>query len=116
MINKTIEKIIKRSGFEEFERGELRFVRAYITTTRRYNSELVVVDELVWEEEYEDFLNFIKTTGIQQFVVADASTGLIGLLHFLIEKGCQITGAALVEEKERNTFSQDKKALIIKVR
>lgn len=89
--------------------------RANEYTVRYYNTDLIVVREVLWERNYEDFLDELSEAGISRFILANQSTELMELLHFLLNNDCQIVETTLVSQNEPYYGCSDILGLVIEL-
>jgi hypothetical protein len=75
--------------------GEGRVARAY-ALAREKNADAILVNEVVWEREYEDFDAALREYGIDTVFVTDKSTALMDTLRMLLNHGFAVTGTTEV--------------------
>ncbi len=80
--------------------GQKRVLSSYMDTTRRFKSNLIIMTAVLWEGEYESFLSFLREMQIEQIVIVSKSSGLFSFLYYLLNNGCTISGAVLIDYKE----------------
>ncbi len=73
--------------------GEKALINDYIhsRTDKRMLTEYLVIEDIVWEKELEDYLKALKKYKINKFVYADTSTACFRTLLFFIHNGAKIT-------------------------
>jgi hypothetical protein len=114
LFNEKIEKDIK-SG-KDFKSGQVAVLRAYKRTLHYLETDKLVVSTTPWEDEYEDFLNYLKEANIEEFVITSTSSGLINFMCYLVSNGCEVKNAVRIEKIEKNSICDDSEnGLVIKI-
>lgn len=72
--------------------GELKVIVAYKMTKESSNAEDLVVDSIIWENEYEEFIKGLNEYEVNSLILNDRSTGLMSTLELLIENGYKVEG------------------------
>ena len=80
--------------------GEKSLINDYIhsRTDKRMLTEYLVIEDIVWEKELEDYLKALKKYKINKFVYADTSTACFRTLLFFLNNGAKITTIEFKEE------------------
>lgn len=107
MIEQVAAQNIKLNG------GENVVVRSYVYTKKYLNSPYIVMDDIVWEHDQQDFLDTLRKLNIDKIIITNTSTALMSLIYFLTNEGCVIEGAVAV--KENSPYGEDKKGLLMKI-
>lgn len=105
---KVIE--LRRNGFQT-TRGEWTAINAYTKEERTENGTIIVSD-FGFDHDADDLLTVFEQLGIDEFIVTDSSTALMGWLINVMARGWNIAGAAIISAK--NEFEGEKKGLRIK--
>ena len=109
----TLEVMASKENSTE---AEAALVRAYHNSQHRYTSETLVINETIWEREYEMFLNTVIGAQIKEIIVTATDTGLMNFIHFLLENGCTVTGAVVVKTvSSKFSPSRELKGMKIKI-
>lgn len=110
---KGIDMMMEKAAANEIELngGESVIIRNYRYTKKYLNTEHIVIDDIVWEDDQKDFLDTLRKLDINKIIITNTSTALMGLIYFLINEGCVIEGTILIEGE----FGEDKKGLLMKV-
>lgn len=111
-IDLMIEKAVKNEL--EVSAGEYLILTSYDRTINKLDAEHLVIKDIVWECDQQDMIDTLRKFNIEKVIIADSSSALMGLMHFLIDEGCVIEGTTIVNEKEDMRFGGDK-GLVIKI-
>ena len=63
-------------------------------------TEKLFIEDITWENEYEDLYEAMKELEINEFIFADCSTACLRTLNFFINKGCKIKGNEIYKTEE----------------
>lgn len=87
-------------------RGERDLIQDYLHTRRddRMITDYLVIQDVVWEEELEEYLEALKKYKIDKFVYADTSTACFRTIIFFLNKGAKITP---IEYKTEFRFGEE---------
>ena len=114
--NQKIEAKIQQLKNDEIDvgHGEGIVISAYIRTQKTKGSDVLVLHKNLWPQEYGEVVEALKENEINEFILKDTSTGLMGTLQYLVENGATIA--------DTKTFTEDKffndepeKGLLIKL-
>lgn len=94
--------------------GEKIFSRAESYTNNYLDSEYIVIQDIIWEDEMQSFLDELRKREIDKIVIANTSTALMDFIHFLLTEGCSIEGVKTVRDKD-GLYEVDK-GLLVKVK
>lgn len=73
---------------------QARVLRAFLGTYREMQSEHLVIADIWWDRNFEGMTAYLRELGIRQFVVANSSSELMGLLVYLTSNGYRVAGPA----------------------
>lgn len=112
---KELDVIIEKIANKEIklEDGERAVVSNYNYTMRYLNSEHLVIDDIIWDKDLQEFLNTLRKINVDKIIITNTSTALMGLLHFLVGNECVIEGTATVKDKQG--YSEEKYGLLLKI-
>ncbi len=114
---KLFEEDIKRAlenpdeGYKELGRAKNYILHEYKKTLRDLETDSLVIDEILWEENYQTALDYMREAGLKEFIITNKSTELMDLLHFFTSQGCQLKGPETVERKVEYPWGKDIKGL-----
>lgn len=74
--------------FSEFNKGDLYVLDGYNPNTGE-----VIINEVIWENDLEDFDIALEKYGVDRFYIAYSGTCLMTILNYLLRNGFQIYGA-----------------------
>lgn len=112
-IDEMVEKITNKEI--TVKSGERRVLGSYMRTKSEYpNSPYIVVNDIIWENELEDFLNFFHKMNIEKIIIADTSTALMNTLTYLIDNGAMIE--TTIKIKRDSLYSDYESGLIMKIK
>lgn len=99
----------------ELTPGEFKVAQAYHQTKTEMDSDKIVIGGILWEKDYQSFLDALKNFEVNEFILNDTSTALMGTLQLLLENGYEVAG---VESVKKETFFGDEeiKGLLIKLK
>lgn len=112
---KELDNIIEQIVTDKLKvnKGEDVVVRSYYHTMKYLESEHIVINNIVWENDYQEFIEMLRKLNIEKIIIANKSTALMGLLHFLISEGCMLEEAVTITENKE--FGGSVKGLLIKI-
>ncbi len=82
-----------------YESGVCKAYRAWATSICRKETELEM-DDFVWEKEVRDFLEALRSAGIETFVYTNQSTAVMENLHAFAAEGCTMLGLCTITRHE----------------
>ena len=82
-----------------FESGVSKAYRAWAQSLSRKEAELEM-DDFLWDKEVGDFINALRSAGIQTFVYTNQSTAVMENLHAFAAQGCTMQGLCTVTRQE----------------
>ena len=82
-----------------FESGVSKAYRAWAQSISRKEDELEM-DDFLWDKEVADFIEALRTAGIETFVYANQSTAVRENLHAFAAQGCTMTGLCTITRQE----------------
>ena len=82
-----------------FEQGACKAYRAWATSISRQEDELEM-DDFLWEKEVSDFVETLRSAGIESFVYTNQSTAVMENLHAFAAAGCSMTGLCTITRRE----------------
>jgi len=82
-----------------YESGVCKAYRAWATSICRKETELEM-DDFLWEKEVRDFLEALRSAGIETFVYTNQSTAVMENLHAFAAEGCTMLGLCTITRQE----------------
>lgn len=82
-----------------FEQGACKAYRAWATSISRQEDELEM-DDFLWDKEVSDFVETLRSAGIETFVYTNQSTAVMENLHAFAAAGCTMTGLCTITRRE----------------
>ncbi|MBO5639718.1 MAG: hypothetical protein J5916_07425 [Oscillospiraceae bacterium] len=82
-----------------FEQGACKAYRAWATSISRQEDELEM-DDFLWDKEVGDFVETLRSAGIETFVYTNQSTAVMENLHAFAAAGCVMTGLCTITRRE----------------
>ena len=82
-----------------FESGVSKAYRAWAQSLSRKEDELEM-DDFLWDKEVEDFIEALRSAGIETFVYTNQSTAVMENLHAFAAAGCTMTGLCTITRQE----------------
>lgn len=114
LLNEMMEKDLEKQNLNE---AQVIILRQYLNTKKYFDTNKIVIDDIIWEQNYQDFVDYLRETGIKEFIIIEASSGLIKLLSFLLSNGFEIKNGIKVERKNKEfSFEVAECGLLIEVK
>lgn len=82
-----------------FEQGACKAYRAWATSISRQEDELEM-DDFLWDKEVSDFVETLRSAGIETFVYTNQSTAVMENLHAFAAAGCTMQGLCTITRRE----------------
>ena len=82
-----------------FPQGACKAYRAWVASISRQEDELEM-DDFFWEKEIGEFVEALRSAGIQTFVYTNQSTAVMENLHQFAAKGCTMDGLCTITRRE----------------
>ena len=82
-----------------FESGTSKAYRAWAQSLSRKEDELEM-DDFLWDKEVADFIEALRSAGIETFVYTNQSTAVMENLHAFAAQGCTMTGLCTITRQE----------------
>ena len=82
-----------------FEQGACKAYRAWATSISRQEDELEM-DDFLWDKEVSNFVEALRSAGIETFVYTNQSTAVMENLHAFAAAGCTMTGLCTITRRE----------------
>ena len=82
-----------------FESGVSKAYRAWAQSLSRKEDELEM-DDFLWDKEVADFIDALRSAGIETFVYTNQSTAVMENLHAFAAQGCTMTGLCTITRQE----------------
>ncbi len=82
-----------------FESGVSKAYRAWAQSLSRKETELEM-DDFLWNKEVRDFLETLRSAGIETFVYTNQSTAVMENLHAFAAEGCTMLGLCTITRQE----------------
>lgn len=89
----------------QFTKGAVKVLREYYETKRNYVSNELVLEDILWEENYNSALNYLKECQVESFIITNASTELMQLLFFFLSNGYEVAESVVVEKVSKSMFN-----------
>lgn len=96
LFNQNLENLMKKPKHNE---GEHAVLSSYMKTQRNYkDSNIIVFDSIVWEKQYDEFMNTLNEAGIEEVIIEDKSTALMSFLTMFLNDGWNVSAISLQKE------------------
>ena len=82
-----------------FESGVSKAYRAWAQSLSRKETELEM-DDFLWDKEVRDFIEALRSAGIETFVYTNQSTAVMENLHAFAAEGCTMEGLCTITRQE----------------
>ena len=82
-----------------FESGVSKAYRAWAQSLSRKADELEM-DDFLWDKEVADFIEALRSAGIETFVYTNQSTAVMENLHAFAAAGCTMIGLCTITRQE----------------
>ena len=82
-----------------FKSGVSKAYRAWAQSLSRKEDELEM-DDFLWDKEVADFIEALRSAGIETFVYTNQSTAVMENLHAFAAQGCTMTGLCTITRQE----------------
>ena len=82
-----------------FESGTSKAYRAWAQSLSRKEDELEM-DDFLWDKEVADFIEALRSAGIETFVYTNQSTAVMENLHAFAAQGCTMMGLCTITRQE----------------
>ena len=82
-----------------FPQGACKAYRAWASSLSRQEDELEM-DDFLWEKEVRDFVEALRSAGIDTFVYTNQSTAVMENLHAFAAEGCALAGLCTITRQE----------------
>ena len=82
-----------------FASGVSRAYRAWATSIE-YQEDEVEMQDFLWANEVQDFVNTLREAGIKSLVYSNTSTAVMENLHQLAAEGCTMQGLCTITRQE----------------
>ncbi len=82
-----------------FESGVSKAYRAWAQSLSRKEDELEM-DDFLWDKEVGDFIEALRSAGIDTFVYTNQSTAVMENLHAFAAAGCTMMGLCTITRQE----------------
>ena len=92
-----------------FEQGACKAYRAWASSISRKEAELEMdsrkeaeleMDDFLWEKEVRDFVEALRSAGLETFVYTNQSTAVMENLHAFAAEGCTMMGLCTITRQE----------------
>ena len=103
-VHEWYEKYDKIKKNFPFNGGQCKAYRAWCSSVR-WNHEIFVLDEFLWDDEVDDFIQTLKEAEIKEFVYMNSSTAVMNNIHGFINGGYDFAG--LYEIQNKNKYVDD---------
>ena len=82
-----------------FPQGACKAYRAWAQSISRKEDELEM-DDFLWEKDVKDFIEALRSAGIETFVYTNQSTAVMENLHQFAAAGCTMQGLCTITRRE----------------
>ena len=82
-----------------FESGVSKAYRAWAISISRKEAELEM-DDFLWDKEVRDFVETLRSAGLETFVYTNQSTAVMENLHAFAAEGCTMLGLCIITRQE----------------
>lgn len=94
---KEYDEIKKNSPFT---RGQCKAYRAWCSSVK-WDHKIIVLDEFLWDDEVDDFIQTLKEAGIKEFAYMNSSTAVMDNIYSFINGGYDFVGSYLIQNKKK---------------
>lgn len=98
--NEWYEKNDKLKREFPFTGGQCKAYRAWQSSVR-YGDEIIILDEFLWDDEVDDFIQTLKEAGIKEFAYMNSSTAVMNNIHGFINSGYDFAGLYEIQNKNK---------------
>ena len=99
-MNKWYEKYDEIKKNFPFTGGQCKAYRAWQSGVR-YGDEIITLDEFLWDDEVNDFIQTLKEAGIKEFAYTNNSTAVMNNIHGFINSGYDFAGLYEIQNKNK---------------
>ena len=113
-----IEKVLHNYEAERASGICHLLVKCYLNTQEAGN-EMLDIDEIIWEHDYDDFVRDLRRFEITEFTISTTFSGVFKAMEALMERGCTLEGMVKVNERYPVYIGgeyEKKPALLMKVK
>lgn len=83
-----------------FNGGQCKAYRAWCSSVK-WNHEIFVLDEFLWDDEINDFIQTLREAGIKEFAYMNSSTAVMNNIHGFINGGYDFAGLYVIQNKDK---------------
>lgn len=67
----------------------------------KWDLDIIILDNFLWDEEMDDFIQTLKGSGIKEFVYVNTSTAVMNNIHGFIDGGYDFAGLYMLSNKDK---------------
>lgn len=94
---------------EKFERVQIeemnRTVYWAYEFSKKAGNERIDLGELIWENDVEEIVSFLREAGVTEFTISQTYSGLLNLLAEFEKHGCKVQGLTNVYSRYEDLFT-----------
>lgn len=94
------EKYDKLKKEFPFTGGQCKAYRAWQSSVR-WDHETIVLDEFLWDDEIDDFIQTLKEAKISEFIYTNSSSAVMDNIHGFINAGCNFVGVCEIQNEDK---------------
>lgn len=83
-----------------FTGGQYKAYCAWCSSVR-WCEDIIILDQYLWNEEMDDFIQTLKETGIKEFAYMNSSTAVMNNIHGFINGGYDFAGLYVIQNKDK---------------
>lgn len=110
----VLNRLKKAEAEYPFSHGQL-FAFHVVDKSIEKGLDEVEIFDCCWEKDMHDFVETLRSFGVDTFVVTDTSTALMRSLHRYAAEGCTMLGLCEFKKKE-NLFGTEREEIVQGVR
>ena len=82
-----------------FTNGQCKAYRAWCDSIKW--EDIIILNDFLWDEEMDDFIQTLKGSGIKEFVYVNTSTAVMDNIHGFIDGGYDFAGLYMISDKDK---------------
>ena len=100
-LEKDLIKYEKKEEYQKLNRGTQNVLRFYYNSKDKRNiSGILIVDDIVWDNDFKDFVSALKSYDVNELVFGSTWSSAIELEMYLIENGYEVVGTTKYYEDD----------------
>ncbi len=83
-----------------FTNGQCKAYRAWCYSVK-WGEDIIVLDQYLWDDEIDDFIQTLKEAEIKEFAYMNSSTAVMNNIHGFINDGYDFAGLYVIQNKNK---------------